>query len=310
MKMSVIIATYGRPAALAAAVESLRRQGRPPDEIIVVAWCDDDASRPVIERIVQSPGERDAWPRVTSIMVEENTVSAKENAGMHAASGDIVCFMDDDAVARPDWLDRLEQHYIDPAVAAAGGRDVVIKQGERSPVRTVSRVGRLTWFGRLEGNHHERAVGVRDVDFLKGCNMSFRRGFLSPIDQLLLGSVPYGFEIDLGLALRERGSRLVYDPEALVDHYASSDMSARQVALARITNHNQTYVLLKHLRWPRKLAFLLYTFVIGDRNTIGIVRVPALVWRDGWTRRELWAHFAGKFAGIQTYTRSRRRCTA
>jgi len=303
VKMSVVIATYQRPAALRAAVESLCNQTRPPDELIIAAGAGDTESLSVVQSLTRSQAPERPLPKLVSVVTTENTVSAKENTGMRAASGDVICFMDDDAVAHRDWIERLQHHYADATVGAVGGRDIVIKEGRHVPTREVTRVGRLAWFGRLAGNHHEQTVGVRDVDFLKGCNMSFRRDVLSPVDPCLVGTIPYGFEIDMGLTVRALGWRVVYDPEAQVDHYASSDMSARQPALARTTNHNQTYILLKHLSWPRKLVFLLYSFVVGDGGTIGLLRVPWLAWRRGWTSGELWTHFAGKVAGIRSYLR-------
>lgn len=66
-------------------------------------------------------------------------------------------------------------------------------------------------------------------------------------------------------------------------------------------NHNQTYVLLKHLAWPRSLAFLEYTFGVEDKNTIGVVRVPYLALWHHWPAAVPKARFAGKIAGIKTY---------
>ena len=303
VKISVLIATHQRPAALRAAVESLCNQTRPPDEVIIATWAGDTESYSVVQSLTKPQAPERPLPKLVSVVTTENTVLAKENTGMRAASGDVICFTDDDAVAHRDWIERLQHHYADTTVGAVGGRDIVIKEGRHVPTREVTRVGSLAWFGRLVGNHHEQTVGARDVDFLKGCNMSFRRDVLSPVDPCLVGTIPYGFEIDMGLTVRALGRRVVYEPEAQVDHYASSDMSARHAALARTTNHNQTYILLKHLSWPRKLVFLLYSFAIGDGNTIGLLRVPWLAWRAGWTSGELRAHFAGKVAGTRSYLR-------
>ena len=298
--MSVVIATYRRPLALRAAVQSLVRQSRPPQEIVVVRWAGDVDSQAAVGEIAQRVSVESPEVAFRAVVVQENTVQAKENAGMRTAAGDIVCFMDDDAAARPDWLARIERHYADPTVGAVGGRDVVWKDGCVQE-RQVRRVGQVSWIGRLVGNHHERSVGVRDVDFLKGCNMSFRKEVLDTIDPRLIGEVPYGFEIDLGLAVRSRGRRILFDPEVVVDHYPSSDMSAQRVHLAYVSNHNQTYVLLKHLNWPRKLVFLAYTFLVGDKNTIGALRVPWLVLRAGWQGESVRAHFAGKVQALGTY---------
>lgn len=299
MMISVVIATYARPEGLRKAVRSLDRQTRPPEEIVAVALSKDAVTLQTLEDLGRgrAPG---VLPVLRPVIVDDPDLGAKENAGMRAALGDILCFMDDDAEARPEWLERLEVHYRDPAVGAVGGRDVISLEGcvlERD-ARTV---GRIQWLGRVTGNHHERVRGCREVDFLKGCNMSYRREALRPIDGRLAGPVPFGFEIDLGLHVRRRGWRVLYDPDVLVDHYPTRTYRADSQEIAWVVNHNQTYVLLKHLTWPRKLAFLAYTFGVGDKNTIGLARVPYLALRKRWSSAAIKAQFAGKIAGIRTY---------
>ncbi len=301
--ISVIIPTYGRPTALKAAMQSLAKQRRLPDELIVALWDRDRASLSVLEDQATDSGFDQ--PKLKLVRTDENTVAAKENAAIQAATGDVICFMDDDAIAPPDWLQRLEQHYADPMVGAVGGRDVIRSWTSREAKRTRA-VGRVSWFGRLTANHHEPTAGVRDVDFLKGCNMSFRRELVSPVDPRLVGEIPYGFEIDMGLAVRAQGRRLVYDPEASVDHYPSSNMSANEIGIARVSNHNQTYILLKHLAWWQRIAFLLYTFLLGDRNTIGLLRIPWLLWRRRWSPAMVKPHFAGKATGLRCFLDWRR----
>lgn len=301
--VSVVVPTFARSLQLELAVRSLRRQTRPPDEIVIAAWKGDAPTGAVVEALREEAAVV-APPWIRVCLTEDNSVTAKENAALASATGSIVCFLDDDAVARPDWIDRIVAWYGDATVGAVGGRDVA--QLDLGVIDEPARdVGRVCWFGRLMANHHRRSVGVREVDFLKGVNMSFRKDLLPPIDRRLAGAVPYGFEIDLGLYVRRLGYRLVYDPEIVVDHYSTSEYGASS-PIAWTVNHNQTYVLLKHLPVARKLAFLAYTFLLGDRNTIGVLRAPFLIARDGWSFADVAAHFAGKLAGMLTYARSLR----
>ena len=302
--ITIIVATYARPEALARALESLSQQTRPLDELIVAAWAEDGPTLETVQRLQVGPVWSASPIGLRLVVTADNTVVAKENAGLAIASGDIVGFMDDDAVARPDWLERLTGWYADPSVGAVGGRDV-IRRGDPVPEHWVRDVGRVRWWGRLVGNHHRPAVGARDVDFLKGVNMSFRRSLLPRIDDRLAGPVPYGFEIDLGLHIRGLGQRVIFDPAIVVDHYPSTDYSASS-PIAWTVNRNQTYVLLKRLSLTRKIAFLLYTTLIGDRNSVGVARVPLLILRERWSWTAVGAHFSGKIAGLRAYLGSPR----
>ncbi|MCD5401861.1 glycosyltransferase [candidate division NPL-UPA2 bacterium] len=51
-------------------------------------------------------------------------LSETRNVGIRAAEGDIVAFIDDDAVAEPDWLENLVRPFEVPEVVAVGGRAV------------------------------------------------------------------------------------------------------------------------------------------------------------------------------------------
>jgi GT2 family glycosyltransferase len=287
--VSVVIATYARPTALRRALTSLVEQSQPADEVIVAAW---DQDTETVSALAQQAFVR-------QILVPQNTVTAKENAGISAATGEIVAFMDDDAVAHPDWLEKLRAHYSHPTVVGVGGRDVVNNHGVVDD-REATAVGRVSWFGRLTGNHHLRIKGIREVHFLKGCNMSYRRSAIVQVDPRLKGDVPYAFELDMGLEAIRKG-RLLYDPAVVVDHFPSVDMSAHRPSLALVLNHNVTYILLKRPGWPRRLCFLSYTFLIGDRDTIGLLRIPLLAGRPNWSYRVIASHFQGKVLGFRSF---------
>jgi hypothetical protein len=109
----------------------------------------------------------------------------------------------------------------------------------------------------------------------------------------------------MGLHAITKG-RLLYDPDVAVDHFPSVDMSAHRPSIALVLNHNVTYILLKHLGWPRRLCFLAYTFLIGDKDSIGVLRVPMLVGRPNWSAGVMAAHFRGKVSGIVTFLERRR----
>lgn len=282
---SVVVPSYRRLERLRRALGSLRHQTLRPQEVVVVTKsCDPDSGRWVAHFAeVDSSGIR--WRHVT---LQEMSILAAERAGIEVSRGDVVCFMDDDAVARPDWIARLAAHYRDPRVGGVGGRDIV-HEGDRIDGRPVRRVGRISWFGRVTGNHHHEASGARPVDFLKGCNMSFLRSVALTLDPALIGEITYGFEIDLGLTARRLGYSLIYDPDLIVDHYPSRHTPAERTDPGNVyvVSHNQTYAILKHFGPTGRALFLLYSHLVGDRNTPGLLRYLWLPLPEGRSKAEV-----------------------
>lgn len=95
-----------------AAVESIRRQRLPACEVILVI----DHNARLFER---------ARTHIPGVTVIENSeprgLSGARNSGIAVAQGDLIAFLDDDAEAEPDWLERLGRCCQDPQVLGAGG---------------------------------------------------------------------------------------------------------------------------------------------------------------------------------------------
>lgn len=112
--ISVIICVYTeeRWDDIVAAVESLRGQVLLPLETIVVV----DHNPALLER---------ARMNLHDVVVVENRqprgLSGARNSGIGVAHGDVIAFLDDDAVAEADWLARLASWCSDPRVMGVGG---------------------------------------------------------------------------------------------------------------------------------------------------------------------------------------------
>jgi GT2 family glycosyltransferase len=295
MTVTALIPSYGRPDSLLRCLAGLQAGERVPDEVIVVVRNTDTATRAALE----PHGD------VRIATVTEPGQVAAMNAGLALATGDVVCFPDDDCVPRPDWLRRLLAHYDDPKVGGAGGRDVVGgPEGPTPPL--VARVGVITWYGRVIGNHHCRtAPEVRAVDHLKGVNMSFRRELLPAFDRRIRG--PHLNDTDISLSVGRQGYRLIFDPAAQVDHYPAArpdtpggrDLLDPQ--LAYLDAHDRLYVLLKHLPWWRRPVTAAFQLLVGTRVQPGLLTALATGWRHpGQTWRVTGACLGGGLAGIRT----------
>jgi cellulose synthase/poly-beta-1,6-N-acetylglucosamine synthase-like glycosyltransferase len=90
---------------------AVARQTRAPDEVRVV---DNTSGDPRVRAIADRFG--------ATYQVEPRPgLSRARNAGARAATADIVCYTDDDAVPEPTWIEHLVEEFADPRVAAVGG---------------------------------------------------------------------------------------------------------------------------------------------------------------------------------------------
>lgn len=220
--ISVVVCVYTeqRWHDILAAVGSLRRQSRPAHEIIVVVDHNPSLfSRLDAELTASGP---DARPPVRVIANREGRgLSGGKNTGVATAAGDVVAFLDDDAVAEPDWLKFLADGYTDERVAGVGGLTMP-RWDTRRP----------SWFPRefdwvVGCNYLGMPVSRQAVRNLLGGNASFRRdvfglagGFTSDVGRsgarLPLGCEETEFCIKIGQ--RDREAKLLIDHRAVIWH--------------------------------------------------------------------------------------------
>ncbi|MDX2240847.1 MAG: glycosyltransferase family 2 protein [Leptolyngbyaceae cyanobacterium bins.302] len=307
--ITTIVPTYRRPADLARCLTALRHQLRSPDEVLVVVRDTDNETRQFLELFDHAPLPL----RVITVTV--TGVVAAMNMGLDAAQGDIIAFTDDDAAPHPDWLTRIEQHFLaDDRVGGVGGRDLMYCNGAivEGAKQTV---GQLQWFGRVIGNHHLGTGTAREVDVLKGVNMSFRRTAIanSRFDTRMRGTgAQVHFEIEFSLSLKRAGWTLIYDPHILVDHYPAQRFDEDQrhtfneVAFANAV-HNETLALLEHLAPEKRLLFVLWATFVGTRKAFGFVQLLRFTPHEKHLAWKKWqASVQGRWQGWQTWQHSQR----
>jgi len=307
MRASVLIPTYRRPDDLRRCLAGLGAGTRRPDEILVVHRPDDHASAAVV-------AEFDMLP-VRALPIDRPGQVAAINRGLGYATGDFIALIDDDAIPYPDWLERIERWYAQhPRVGGVGGRDVV-HQGPPPPPPSEGRVGLISWYGRMIGNHHIGLGDPRPVHVLKGANMSFRREAVQDLraDVRLEGAgAQVHNEVGVCAAIRRRGWTLIYDPLVLVDHYPAMrhDEDARtgfSAVAQRNTAHNEQLAVLDALPGWGRMPFLVWSFAIGTAQVPGLVQLPRLLARrDPVAVPRMLASWRGRLAGLATWWSSAR----
>ncbi len=124
--VSVVICAYTerRWDALVAAVDSVLNQNVPAHEIIVVIDHNPDM-------LVRATAEFPQARVVANVGVQG--AGAARNTAVAIARGDLVAFLDDDAVASPSWIAEAVGSLRDPAVLGVGGTITPIWEGQRPP---------------------------------------------------------------------------------------------------------------------------------------------------------------------------------
>lgn len=230
--ISAIICTHNRDHYLGAAIDSLLSQNFVNDfEVVVVDNGSKDHTKQVVEQRLENHIFKYIYEPVLGLSVARNT-------GAKAASGEILAYLDDDAVASKSWLQILYDAYqSNPKLAIAGGKVTLLWPEQTLPPRWLS--------PGLAGNLGAYDLGDRVVSIEnpgltpRGLNYSIRRSFLDEIG---------GFDTNLGrvgknllsneelqmteLAL-EKGWEVAYLPDALVAHNVSPERLKRSWFFSR-----------------------------------------------------------------------------
>ncbi len=300
-RVSVLVPSYGRPDSLTRCLAALGAQTRAPDEVVVGVRIGDDATAAAAE------AARAAGLPVRVAYAAAAGVVASMQAGLEAATGDIVALTDDDARPFPTWIERLLAHFQSaPDVGGVGGRDW--QPYERG---NAGRVGVVQWFGRVIGNHHLGAGPARDVDVLKGVNCSFRAPLLRAVgfDGRLRGTgAQLYWELGVCLPIRRAGWRLIYDPSVAVDHDVAPRLDADHLHRGIFAEsplvdavHNETVALLEARHGAARACFLAWAFLVGTGEEPGPVQCARrLLQGDRLAIRRWRATVAGRLAGAAT----------
>jgi len=315
--IAVLVPTLRRPDDLRRCLDALRRQHSRPDRVLVVRQPSDGETRAVLTQESELP--------VQEVLVHEPGQVAALNAGLEQAQEDIVAITDDDTTPWPTWIERIRSHFDrEPEVGAVGGRDWLYRDGTLLD-GSKSSIGQVSWYGRFIAFHHLGRGPAREVDFLKGANMSYRRVAIDSlsVDTGLKGrGVEYNNDFALSLAVKQRGWKVVYDPEVALDHYEARRVESQgrikggrrsdaDRAVAADKAFNETYIAVKYLPLTRALVHLVFALAVGTGQAPGVGIATLRMGRIGGAgaamaelRSNVPARLAGAWAGAKARLRT------
>ena len=207
---TVVICAYtmDRITELRDAIDSVKAQDHQPDEIVVVVDFNDDllANLADVDGIVLTPN------------LDTQGLSGARNTGVQVSRGELLAFLDDDAVASANWLRELIAPFGDHTVDVTGGRAV--------PNWLEGRPG---WFpdtfGWVIGCSFEGQT-IGEARNPIGCNMAIRRSAIERVGgfNAMVGrtatSLAGGEETQLAIQIRDTRpeSRVIVLDAAEVHH--------------------------------------------------------------------------------------------
>lgn len=207
-------------------LNSLKEQTMSPKEIILV--LDPNPSLILFY-------EKRMPSQVKIVISEGKGLSSARNTGVKNAKGDFIAFIDDDACAEKNWLEELSANYDDPQVIGVGG----FVQPSWETERPLWLPNEIDWV--VGCSHKWLSSCKKTVRNPIGCNMSFRRNIFETVGGFDSNFGRFGKRLLSGeeaafsfTALRRiPGSKIMYEPEAVVSHKVSKKRASITYVISR-----------------------------------------------------------------------------
>ena len=240
-RISVVVCTYNGSATLRQCLEGALTLHYPDYEVIVVS----DGSTDDSARIAA------AYDGVRVVETPNRGLAAARNTGMEAATGEIIAYIDDDAIPDPDWLKHLAATLANGPFAAVGGPNV-LPPGSGAIAQCVA---------NAPGGPTHVLVSDRDAEHVPGCNMAIRKDALERIGGFDPQFHVAGDDVDVCWRLLDSGERIAFSPGAVVLHHRRRSIRAylrqqrgygkAEALLER--KHPEKYSAAGHVDWAGRL---------------------------------------------------------
>jgi GT2 family glycosyltransferase len=233
---------------------------------------------PDYEAIVVSDGSNDGCVALAcgygmKIIAGPNRgLSAARNAGMAAATGEIVVYIDDDAVPDPHWLRYLAYVFMTTKHVAVGGPNIA-PPGDGPIAECVA---------NSPGNPCHVLISDLEAEHLPGCNMAYRRSYLQAVGGFDTRFRIAGDDVDVCWKLLKQGWTLGFSAAAMVWHHPRNSV---RTYWRQQRNYGIAEAMLER-KWPEKYnlaGHALWTGnVYGKGHTLTIRSWRPRVYQGVW----------------------------
>lgn len=239
--ISVIVCTYNRVEYISLCIDSLLDQTFKDYKIVVI---DNNSSDGTYELIVKK------YHGKIKIVKELNQgLSFARNCGLKNASGDIVAYIDDDAIADKNWLAAIYDTFTNyPEAACVGGR-IFVKWIVERPEWWIPELDEI--FNNQDYGKNTRYLNYPQFPF--GTNISFKRKVILELGgfNTILGRIgdksSSGEEQYLCFQLYQNKHKIMYNPRIIVQHLAYQKRLTKESLLARYSESGASHAYLFYL---------------------------------------------------------------
>ena len=312
LSITAAVCTRNRPGQLARALESLLAQYPAPAEVIVIDNAPGDPAAAVLI------AER--FPGVRYLREPVPGLDFARNRALHAAVGDIVAFLDDDAVAGPGWCEALRLVFEgEPKVAVCTGQvePLILESPGQLLFEVNGGFGRGNRRIRLPDDATRPLHGwpapliAWAVSVGSGCSYAVRRAValeLGGFDEALDLGAPLagGGDHDLLWRALESGWLVEYQPAALAWHEHRRELAAVH---SQIVGHQRALLafLSKHVaRAPLRSGLPLLAYLSWRLLKPGVRLVRRGFGRDPLPTAVLLRMWWNCWAGLSAYPLAQR----
>jgi glycosyltransferase involved in cell wall biosynthesis len=217
-------------------IKSLLEQDYQDKEIILVVDEDEELSKILRESLTES---------IKIVVNNIPGLSEARNIGIKNATGDIIAFIDDDAIAAPNFISKLVINYTDQSVIGVGGK--VLPLGKPAYPEELFWIGGFTYKG-----HPENKCQIRNAI---GCNMSFRKEVFDKVGAFdtKLGRIGKNLitaeetEFCVRVLKFYQNHQIVYDPEIIVYHKVHPTRQKIKYLIMRGFKEGQSKAYIKQI---------------------------------------------------------------
>lgn len=179
---------------------------------------------------------------------ENRGLSYSRNIGVTHATGDIIAFIDDDAIPYPEWAEEILNTFNDDEIGAVTGDVIPLWEYKE-----------MSWFPKelhwmISCSYIMTPNKKEEVERGFGTNMAFRKDLLYKVGMfdtnlgIKINNWVGGEDTDMFLSIKEMGKKVIFNPDAKVLHKVYAYRIGTKNIIKRAFNGGMSVAIMKKVR--------------------------------------------------------------